>query len=71
LSQEKIKLFHQAVLAYENGDLKTLKIIYIIIGEQINPIATPADFAVLHEEKRRLTKLISDIKLEIIKINYR
>lgn len=68
LDYEKIKLFHNAVKAYEQGDLNGLKIIDAMISEPAIQVENSDGFAVLIKEKERLTNLLQNIKDRIAEI---
>lgn len=72
LTDAQLTLFHNAVLAYENGDLKTMQIISAMVSgaEEIQNEET-AILQLTHEKERLLT-LLSRLKEDIaeIKSNY-
>ncbi len=70
LPEAKLQLFHNAVTAYENGDLNGLQIISEMVPAL--PDEKSNRQAVLMKEKERLTKLLQSIKDRIteIKSNY-
>ena len=66
LNVEKQRLFHNAVAAYDNGDLEAMQIIAEMITEpDVLPDSTPDGFSRLAGEKERLAKLLQKIKNEI------
>ncbi len=68
LSEEKQRLFLQAVSAYENGDLNTLRIIDEMAGDPVLPEETPDALGTLRQERDRLYALLDDIKAGIVRI---
>ncbi len=62
---EKITLFNQAVSAYENGDLNTLRIIDEMVSDSVLPETHEDAFQALAKEKERLNGLIEFIKESI------
>lgn len=68
LSNEKLKLFHNAVEAYKHGDLERLQIIGTMIAEPAVPNEKSEGLAFLMKEKERLTKLLQSIKSTIDEI---
>lgn len=68
IDYEKIKLFHNAVKAYEQGDLNGLKIIEAIIAEPVILTESPDGLSVLIKEKDRLANLLQDVKDRIVEI---
>lgn len=67
LSKAQFDLFNNAVDAYANGDLNTLRIIDEMVSDPIMPEA-PDAMTKLVQDKERLTKLIQIIKESIEKI---
>ncbi len=63
-TETQIDLFRKAVFSYENGDLQTLRIIHSLT-QDISDDFEAVDFAILTEEKRRLTDSIEKVKDEI------
>lgn len=72
VSEEQVRLFENAVTAYKNGDLKTLRIISEMVAEDTCSKQTQSAVSLLREEKERLEKMLSSIKDDIaeIKLNY-
>ncbi|MDR1141190.1 MAG: hypothetical protein LBL62_05815 [Planctomycetaceae bacterium] len=68
LSNKKLKLFHNAVEAYEHGNLEDIRIISSMVAEPIIPEEKSNGLALLMKEKERLTKLLQSIKRKIDKI---
>jgi uncharacterized protein YnzC (UPF0291/DUF896 family) len=68
LSDVKIKLFQNAIEAYEHGDLDAIRIIDAMVSETVIPNEKNDGFAVLNKEKERLSKLIQKIKDRISEI---
>ncbi len=68
ISNEKIKLFYNAVAAYEAGDLNSLRIISLFVSEPV--IINDADdtLSLLSKEKIRLIELIKTINAKIKEI---
>ncbi len=68
VSQSQLNLFDNAVTAYKNGDLSTLKIISEMVCD--NPLPKQSQNAVtqLLEEKKRLEKLLKTINENINRI---
>lgn len=68
LSEAKIQLFHNAVMAYENGDINGLRIISAMVTEPALPEEQPDVISQLIKEKERLAKLLQSIKERIVEI---
>ena len=67
-SEAQIRLFQNAVDAYENGDLNTLRIIKEMVGDDVLPESKENTIVVLQKEKARLEIMIRRIKKEIDEI---
>jgi len=63
----KIQLFHNAVEAYKNGDLKELRIIETMVSKPALPDLDSDGFTILTKEKERLTEQLKVIKDRIAK----
>ncbi|MFS0784506.1 hypothetical protein [Bacillus sp. 1P06AnD] len=61
-------MFENAVIAYKNGDLETLRIIDEMVREPILPEAKQDAMAQLIREKERFVKLLENIKDSIARI---
>ena len=72
LSSEKLRLFHNAVEAYEHGDIEALRIISTMVTEPIISDDKSDGLAFLMKEKERIIKLLQKIKNRIgeIKTEY-
>ncbi len=68
LSEARIRLFHNAVEAYEHGDLNGLRIISEMVIKPELPDVKSDGLATLVKEKERLTKLLQSIKDRISEI---
>lgn len=68
LSESKVRLFHNAVTAYENGDINGLRIISEMVAESALPEEKPGTISQLAKEKERLSKLLQNIRDRIAKI---
>jgi hypothetical protein len=68
LSEAKIQLFHNAVTAYENGDINGLRIISAMVTEPALPEEKPDAISQLIKEKERLSKLLQSVKDRIAEI---
>ena len=68
LSGAKIKLFYNAVKAYENGDLNGLRIISAMVVQPTLPDSQPDGPALMAKEKERLKKLLETVKKRIREI---
>lgn len=68
LSEAKIQLFHNAVEAYEHGDLDGLRIISEMVTEPSLSHMKSDGLALLVKEKERLTKLLQSVKDRIAEI---
>jgi type I restriction enzyme M protein len=68
LGEAKIKLFHNAVTAYENGDLNGLRIIIEMVTEPALPDDKPDAISQLAKEQERLSKLIQAVNDRIAEI---
>lgn len=72
VSQAQVQLFDNAVQAYKNGDLNTLKIIGEMVGNSPLPEQHKNALTQLNEEKERLQHLLKAIRdsIEQIKSEY-
>lgn len=72
VSEAQVQLFDNAVTAYKNGDLETLRIISEMVGEKVLPEQHTDAMTQLAEEQKRLKALIKAIKESIdnIKTEY-
>ena len=68
VSEAQIKLFHNAVTAYENGDLNALRIIKEMVSEPTLPEPSENGLTILMKEKELLTKTLDLIKEQITEI---
>ncbi len=68
LSGEQIKLFQNAVIAYKNADLETLKIISSMINTQSLNYENKDSLRLLVKEKERLKMVVKILNEDIIKI---
>jgi ElaB/YqjD/DUF883 family membrane-anchored ribosome-binding protein len=68
LSETKIQLFHNAVTAYENGDINGLRIISEMVAEPVLPDNKPDAISQLAKEKERLSGLIQSVRDRIAEI---
>ena len=68
ISEAQIKLFQNAVDAYENGDLNALCIIKEMVAEPTFPEPSENGLVVLMKEKERLLKMLELIKEQIEEI---
>lgn len=67
-TEEKKELFHKAVTAYENGDLRTIQIISaMVIEDNISDFHIDA-IESLRQERERLISLLSSIRNDILVI---
>ena len=68
----KIKLFHNALAAYENGDLKELRIIHQMISDPALPSKDTDILSQMYKEKDRLLELSQSVKntIELTKTQY-
>ncbi len=69
--EEKIQLFHQAVAAYERGDLNALRIIDEMVSDPIVLEYREDALDTLRNERERLLDLVSSITKEIQDIKSR
>lgn len=72
ISEAKMKLFHNAVRAYENGNLTDLRIISSMVEEPVLSEISESSMATLAREKERLSELLKALrkKIERIKSEY-
>lgn len=72
LTSAQLDLFNNAVTAYENGDLNTLRVIDEMVSEHILPDEHEDATAQLAKEKERLIKILQNIKdsIDTIKSEY-
>lgn len=68
LSDAQITLFHNAVYAYEHGDLNGIRVIAAMITDPEPPKVDIDSVKVLTKDKERLSKLLQDVKDSIAKI---
>lgn len=68
LSEAQTTLFHNAVTAYESGDLNSLRIISEMVAEPVLPDYKENGMAVLAKEKERLTGLLKTLRDRISEI---
>lgn len=69
VSEAQIKLFENAVQAYKNGDLGTLRIIHEMVADQKLPNDVELDtMSLLREKHEDLVKLIAAVRESIAKI---
>lgn len=68
VSKAQTQLFDNAVVAYKNGDLGTLRIINEMVGDHSLPEKHQDAMTQLHEEKERLESLLKSIRESIEKI---
>jgi len=68
LSNEKIKLFHNALLAYKNGDLNGLRIISVMVSQPVLPEKSSDAISWLAKEKERLCDMVKKTNDNIEKI---
>lgn len=71
ITATQTEMFQQAVLAYKNGDLNTLRIIDEIACEDILPEKHQDAMSRLAEEKKRLEKLMKSVRESIAAIKSR
>ncbi len=72
LSNEKIKLFHNALLAYKNGDLTGLRIISAMVSQPVLPEKSTDVISWFDKEKERLCDMVKKTNeiIEKIKSEY-
>ncbi len=68
LSKAQIKLFHNAVSAYENGDLNSLRIIEQMLSKPEDIDVKENGLAILVKEKERLLILLDSVRTQIVEI---
>lgn len=68
ITNAQLVLFQNAVNAYKNGDLQTLRIIGETVGGDISETEQKDALTELNEEKKRLERLVKSIKESIEKI---
>ena len=68
LSAAQIQLFHQAVTAYENGDVNELRIISTLVAEPALSAEKATAASQLIKEKKRLSELLQSVKERIVAI---
>jgi len=68
VSAAQVKMLDNAVNAYKNGDLKTLRIIDEMVGDHKLPEKHQDALTQLKEEKERLDKMVATIQESITKI---
>ena len=72
ITPAQVQLFHNAVHAYENGDLNSLRIISEMVAEPVIPEQSENGLTVLAKEKERLSKTLELIReqIAVIKTEY-
>ena len=68
ITPAQVQLFHNAVQAYENGDLNSLRIISEMVAEPVVPEQSENGLTVLAKEKERLSKTLELIREQIAEI---
>lgn len=68
ISEAHIKLFQNAVVAYEAGNIKTLRIIKKMLAESSLVDLDNNELSTLTQEKERLSAMLELVKEQIIKI---
>ena len=68
ITPAQIQLFQNAVQAYENGDLNSLRIISEMVAEPVIPEKSENGLTILAKEKERLSKTIELIREQITEI---
>lgn len=68
ISKEKLALFHNAVEAYENGDLETLRIIETMVSDSPLNEISESGLGALIKECERLSDMIKKVKDDIKKV---
>lgn len=68
ITPAQVQLFHNAVQAYENGDLNSLRIISEMVAEPVIPEQSENGMAILAKEKERLSKTLELIREQIAEI---
>ncbi len=68
LSETRLRLFYQAVNAYEMGDLLTMRLIFEMVSNETIPKQEPSAISALVEEKKRLITLTHQLKEELTQI---
>ena len=72
LDETMIRLFRNAVIAYERGDLEGLRIINAMINESVVTEGGAKGLSQMNKEQERLTKMLQTIKEQIgeVKSNF-
>ena len=65
LTDAQLQLFYNAVSAYENGDLLTLRIIHQMTAEPVTPEVSESGLEALTKEKDRLLEIVDSVKEKI------
>ncbi len=68
ITPAQIQLFQNAVQAYENGDLNSLRIISEMVAEPVIPEQSENGLTILTKEKERLTRTLELIREQISEI---
>lgn len=68
ISEAQLSLFNNAVSAYKNGDLNSMRIISFMVSESAIPENKEDSMATLVKEKERLTNLLQILKRSIAEI---
>ncbi len=68
LGPEKLELFHNAVSAYERGDIKSLRLISVMVSGSDTVDQEKDKTAALTRERDRLKELVTDLQEQIEKI---
>lgn len=68
LSSAHLRLFHQAVRAYEHGDLEAMRVIAAMLSKPALPDHPAGGLAAMTREKGRLTGLVERLRVRIAEI---
>ena len=67
-SGEFMNLYQRAVMAYKNGNLEALRIIFLLIDQGAEPEEDTDRISLLEEEEKRLVSLMESVREEMKKI---
>ena len=64
----QVELFEHALMAYQNGDLETMRLIDAMVGNGLQPEQSMNAIDQLKKEKQRLAELLDRVQKSVAKI---
>lgn len=68
VTEEQIRLLDNAIVAYKNGDLAAMRIIYEMVGEHDLPDLSQDSLSALAEESKRIEGMVASVRQSISQI---